>query len=144
MKPSILLRVASGMFAFFAVAHSAAMFAKSRGPAEDLVMHAMRAYHFDVMGSNRTHFDFYRGEGFYLSVLGFLIAVLLWQLASASRTYPAAVRPVLWTLLAASVASSVLNFMFFFIAPLVTSIIATVCIALALFSLSKPAAAQVA
>ena len=137
MKPSILLRIAAGLFAFFAVAHTAAMFAKPRGPAEELVLHGMRAYRFDVMGSSRTHWDFYRGEGWYLSLTGFLIAILLWQLASASRSHPAAVRPVLWTMLAASVVATVLNVVFFFIAPLVTSFGATVCIGLALFGISK-------
>jgi len=137
LKPSILLRVAAGMFAFIAAGHTVGMFAKSRGIKEDLVVRAMQAYEFDVMGSRRTHWDFYRGEGWYVTLACAVFAVVLWQLASMSKANPAGARPLLWTMLVAAVISSALNGVFFFIAPLLSSIIATVCIAVAAASLQQ-------
>jgi hypothetical protein len=46
----------------------------------------------DAMGTPRTVFDFFRGEGFYLSVFALLMTVLCWQVGNLGRHDPASAR----------------------------------------------------
>ena len=131
------MRAATFGYGFLAFAHTAALFAPSSGPDEDRVVGAMQGWTFDAMGSSRTVWDFYMGQGFYLSVFAVLMATLAWMVGELGRTQPAHARRLGLPLLAASVASVGLCVRYFFIAPLATSVIGTVGIAVALWGWRK-------
>lgn len=65
----MLLRVASGLQLMFAVAHAFGhSTVPSRGGEENAVVEKMKAFTFDVMGSTRSHWEFYEGYSIFLVV----------------------------------------------------------------------------
>jgi len=139
VKPSLWLRIASGLFAFFTVGHVYGFnFFPSRGAVEEGLFAAMRAYTFAMQGFTTSHWRSYRGFGHLLTVLLVLMAVLCWLVSRLSKTQPAAARPLIATLLLGSVAITALSWGYFFTPPAVTATLATVTLAAALIA-SRPA-----
>ncbi len=94
----------------------------------------MKSYRFDVMGSERTYWDFYEGFGLTVSVFLLLEAVVLWFLAKLAVKESNRLQPILLAYLVANVAQLVLVVRFFFLPPQVLSAATTLCLALALWS----------
>jgi hypothetical protein len=127
MQPKILLRIAAVAITLFALGHTLGgmIFAESRGPEEEALMAALAAFRFDVMGSMRSHHDFYVGEGWYLSAALVAMIAVCWQLSSSARESPALVSRLSLVLALFFAASAALSAAFFFAAPLVTSLVAS-------------------
>lgn len=120
-------RIAAGLTLFFALAHTGGMLLPMRqGPEENALLDHMRSYRFDIMGANRTYWDFYFGFGLYLTVSLLVLAALSWQVGTLSAMQPAA-RPLGWTLLTGQVAFAALSWIYFFVAPAAVSSLAAVC-----------------
>src|ERR1043166_142387 len=127
MKSAVVLRIASVItFLYFAGHTSGAPWTPSDEPAAVSVIAAMKSISFNVMGSTRTYWDFYFGFGIIISVYMLMQAVVLWQLASLSKTEPLRVRPVIAAFLAAFIANSFLAWRYIFIIPLVLSLLISI------------------
>ena len=137
MKTVILLRIASMLSAVFCAGHAYASLAHLRDPGEAAVFMAMQSYRLKLLWAVRTHWDFYRGFSLLFSVTLLLLAALLWQLSMMARVDPLATRPMVATLLVASLAFTVVGGMYFFFAPAAMSAAISVCLALALTSAKK-------
>jgi len=133
MTPKILLRIAAVAITIFELGHTLGgmIFGKPHGSGEDAVMAVLSAYRFDVMGSTRSHHDFYIGEGWYLSATLAAMIVICWLLSNAAAESPALVRRLSLVVAVFFAISAGLCTTFFFIAPLVTSAIASLACALA-------------
>ena len=107
----------------------------THGPQEDALYKAMAALTFDVMGSTRSHWDFYRGEGWYLSLTKGTFAVLLWSMSNAVSESPALVRRLTGVCTLFFAITVGLCARWFFAAPLVCSIVAMLACAGAWFRL---------
>jgi hypothetical protein len=137
-RARLWLRVTSGLFAFFTFGHTMGMLnTTSRGPAEDALLATMRAVRFPIMGVTRSHWDFYQGFGFTVTILQALMAVLCWQLGSLSATNPAQARPLVLTLLAASAGIAAMSWIYFFAAPAAFATATVLLLALAVWELSS-------
>jgi len=101
------------------------------------VVEAMKSVSFDAMGSKRTYWDFYFGFGVSISIYLFVQAAVLWLIATLAKTQPTSVRPFVVTLLVAYAANVYVTWRYFFVVPLVLSIVMVTCLALALIA-SKP------
>jgi hypothetical protein len=138
VNTTLLLRIASVIALLFAVGHT---MGSPWTPTEELgpasVVEAMKSVSFDVMGSNRSYWEFYFGFGVSISVYMFAQAALLWLLAALAKTQSAAVRPFVVVLLASYAANGLVAWRYFFALPLVLSVIIVVCLSLALVA-SKP------
>jgi hypothetical protein len=86
----------------------------------------MRDVRFDVMGVSRTYLDFYLGFGWQLSVFLLLQAVVLWQLGSIAKTNRAAAQPMLIAIAIASVATTILSWIYIFPIPTYFGIVLTI------------------
>lgn len=130
IKPHVLLRIASIIALLFAAGHTAgAPWTPAKGMAESALVMMMKSLHFDVMGTQRTYFDFYYGFGVSISVYLLAQAIILWQAGGIAKTNPTAARPIMLTMLASYIAVSVITVMYFFAAPIVFS--ALVCVLIA-------------
>ena len=121
MKPQILLRAASALTLAHALLNSFAglLSGTSKNQEEVSLLNAMKALHFDAMGSLRTYWDFYFGFGLFLTVNLLLLSALQWQLASLVKAEPTIARPFVGMLCIAFLAFAALSSLYFFIAPLV-------------------------
>lgn len=128
MTPKRLLRIAAVAILFFDLGHTVGgmIASESHGPEEDALMASLAAYRFDVMGSMRSHHEFYVGEGWYLSATLTAMLVICWLLSSAVEESPALVRRMSLVLAVFFACSAGLCVAFFFVAPLATSVIASV------------------
>jgi hypothetical protein len=137
LKTVILLRVASMLTAVFCAEHAYSSLAQVRDPGEAAVFMAMQSYRLKLLWAVRTHWDFYRGFSLLFGVTLLLLALLLWQLSVMARADPLAIRPMVATLLAASLAFTVVGGVYFFVAPAAMSAAISICLALALTSAKK-------
>ncbi len=138
MKTTPLLRIASVITLLFAVGHSlGAPWTPVNESAPVSVVQAMKSVSFDAMGRSRTFWDFYFGFGVSISIYLIVQAAVLWLLAALAKTQPASVRPFVVVLLAANVVNAYVTWKYFFLLPLVLSIVMVICLALALVA-SKP------
>ena len=137
MKPWIWLRIAAALQALGIVGHTleTASPAPTHGTGEQAVFDAMQSFHFDMMGSSRSIWDFYRGYQFSTTVNFALVVTLMWLLSNLSRSSPRQARPMVIALLAAQIASAVLAWTFFFAAPGIVSGLIALCLAFAVAGL---------
>ena len=127
------LRIAAVLQALGTVGHTTATAsaAPTHGPGERAVFDAMRAFRFDIMGSTRTTWDFYRGYQFSTTVTFLLLVSLLWLLSNLSRGTPEQARPLVLAILVAQSASAILGWTYFFAGPGVIGSAIVLCLAIA-------------
>ncbi len=144
MKASRWLRAAAVLLALFFLGHTAAVVlpAKSSGPREDAALQAMKDFHFDAMGRDRTIWDFWQGFNFFTSVALAILVALTWQLAGLSRSDPARARPFALSLAVGIAAMAWVCWRFFFLAPAGLSTLAAACAVAAWMSLRPAPAAS--
>jgi hypothetical protein len=122
-NPHVALRIASVIGLLFAAGHTAGApwTPANKGVAADGLVMMMKKIHFDVMGTERTYFDFYSGFGVSISVCLLALAIILWQVGDVVKVNPASARPILLTMFVAYIALGVVSAMYIFAAPLVFS-----------------------
>jgi hypothetical protein len=140
MKPKIWLRIAAGLQAVGTVGHNLATLSTqpTHGAREEAVFDAMRGFQFDIMGSTRSTWDFYRGYQFSTTVTFVLTVVLLWLLSNMSSSAPREAKPLVLALLIAQLFNVVIGWEFFFAGPGVVGSLIAICLALAMVGLYRP------
>ena len=119
----LLYRIAAVLIFLFALGHSIGY--PWSDPQWGVDLHAVQSSHFNVLGSNRSYWDFYLGFGLFNSMFMLLAAVLAWQLGNLPA---ASARFMSWMLALCFAAVTALSWMYFFIIPIVFSILITVCL----------------
>ena len=140
MKPKIWLRIAAGLQAFGTLGHNLATLSTkpTHGAPEQAVFDAMRGFQFDIMGSTRSTWDFYRGYQFSTTVNFVLTMVLLWLLSNMSSRAPREARPLVLTLLIAQLFNVAIGWEFFFAGPGIVGSLIAICLTLAMVGLYRP------
>jgi hypothetical protein len=131
---ALFLRIASVLTLLFAAGHIFGGLDSWSPVGETDVLGAMRSFHFDAEGVDRTYLDFYLGFGFVLGTLLVLLAVLLWQLASTANTDPPRARPMTASILAAFIISAVLSWVLILPVAAVSFAVIAACLGLALLT----------
>jgi hypothetical protein len=98
----------------------------------------MRSTHFYILGFIRTYWYFYVGFGLFVSVFLLLAVVLAWQLGSLRPESLSLMRGTAWTFALCFAAITVLSWKYFFIIPIVFSLVITLCLAAAAWLSAKP------
>jgi hypothetical protein len=139
MKPWIWLRIAAVLQALGTVGHNLATLSTkaTHGPLEQAVFDAMRGFQFNIMGSTRSTWDFYRGYQFSTTVTFVLIVVLLWLLSDMSRSAPRETTPLVLAILIAQLFNVVIGWEFFFAGPGVVGGLIALCLAIAVTGLYR-------
>ena len=138
MNATLLLRIASVVALLFALGHSSgAPWTPTEDASAASVVQAMKSVSFDVMGSNRSYWEFYFGFGVSISVYMLAQAAMLWLLATLAKTNPASVRPFVGILLASYAVNGFFAWRYFFVLPVILSVVMVICLGFALFA-SRP------
>ncbi|HYB91510.1 MAG TPA: hypothetical protein VEC38_10730 [Candidatus Binataceae bacterium] len=138
MNPRIWLRVAAVLQALGIVGHTiASSKTTGRGPQEQAVFDAMRAFHFQIMGSSRTYWDFMRGYAHSTTVFFAIMAVLMWQLGNLGRTNAREARPFIIVLFVGQAFLVVLSWTYFFAGPGVVATAIALCLGIASIAVSR-------
>jgi hypothetical protein len=137
MKASVFYRIAAVLLLLFDAGHTAGF--PWSDPEWKVDISGMRSTHFYVMGFSRTYWDFYVGFGLFVSMLLLLAVVLAWQLGRLPPESLALMRGTAWMFALCFVAISVLSWRYFFVIPIVFSIVITLCLIVAAWLSSKQA-----
>jgi hypothetical protein len=134
MTTTLLLRIASGISLLFTIGHSIGGVQEWSPMGDNEVFKAMKAVHFDVMGAQRSYFDFYMGFGWSISIAMLMQTILLWQMASLARTNSGAVRPMIAVIALATLAGGVVAWVFIIPIPAIFSAVLVINLAAAYFT----------
>ena len=126
MKASMFYRIAAVLLLLFDVGHTSGF--PWSDPKWGVDLGSMQLTRFHIMGFSRTYWDFYVGFGLFVSVLLLLAVVLAWQLGGLPPESLARMRGTAWTFALCFAAITVLSWKYFFIIPIVFSIVTTVCL----------------
>jgi hypothetical protein len=117
VTPTLLLRIAAAISLAFTAGHALGGLKKWSPTPDNAVLKAMTDVHFETMGVSRSYLDFYTGFGWSLSVFMLLQSILLWQMASVSRTNVETVRPMIAAFALATLASGAIAWRLIFPIP---------------------------
>jgi hypothetical protein len=137
VKAPILYRISSVLLLLFAAGHTLGFRQTDPEWGVDSLIGSMRSVRFDVQGFSRTYWDFYVGFGLFVSVFLVFAVVLAWQLGGLAPEALARMRGPAWALVICFAAVTILSWRYFFIAPLVSAIVITMCLTAAAWLSAK-------
>ena len=129
MKASVFYRTAAVLLLLFTVGHTAG-FSQPPDPqwGADALVGSMHALHFNVMGFNRSYWDFFTAAGFSVAVFYVFAAILAWQLGGLAPANLARLRITAWAFALAFAAITALSCKYLFLIPIVFSSLITLCL----------------
>jgi len=136
MKASAFYRIAAVLLLLFDAGHTSGF--PWSDPKWGVDLDSMRSTHFYIMGFSRTYWDFYVGFGLFVSVFLLLAVVLAWQLGGLPPESLELMRGTVWAFALCFAAITVLSWKYFFVIPIVSSIVITVCLIDAAWRSGKP------
>lgn len=139
MKASALYRIAAVLLLLFAAGHTLGFSQSDPGWGVDAMLGSMRSIRFDVLGSNRTYWDFFIGAGVCVGVFYLFAAVLAWQLGGLPAATLAPMRGTTWAFALAFAAIAVVSWRYLFLVPIAFSIAITACLAAAAWASGRQA-----
>jgi hypothetical protein len=126
------IRIAQAATSVFALGHSLGMLnTQFRDAHERAAIEGLQSYSFDIMGVSRTHWDFYQGMGWSLSLFLVFCVVVMQMCVRIARQQPALARPLLFVQSALFAVMTAFCALWFFPAPLVMSALAAIALAFA-------------
>jgi hypothetical protein len=102
------------------------------------VISSMQMIHFDVQGFTRTYWDFYVGFGLFVTVFLLFATVLAWQLSRLSKDTLAFMHVTTWGFAICFAFVAILSWRYFFILPIIFSIVIAACLIVAAQLSAKP------
>lgn len=128
MKASLFFRIASVLIVLFAGGHTAGFLQTDPQWGVDATVASMKSVRFAVQGFHRSYYDFFVGFGLFVTVFLVCGAVIAWQLGRPAGPLPASMRVSAWALTFCFGAVAILSWRYFFMAPLVFSLLIFVCL----------------
>ncbi len=128
MQASMFYRIAAVLLLLFAAGHTLGFRQSDPKWGLDAVVGSMRSIHFDVLGFNRTLWDFFVAAGFSVGVFYLFAAILAWQLGGLPAATLALMRGTAWAFALCFVAITVVSCRYLFIVPIAFSIVITLCL----------------
>jgi hypothetical protein len=129
VNPTLLYRIASGVFIVIAASHTYGLLTDKASSPELLgVRRAMNDVHFQLMGANCSYGDWYIGFGLLFTVYSLFAAFLAWHLGGLARKNLQTIGVLAWSFFTAQVANLALSWMYFFPVPVAVSALAALCL----------------
>ena len=126
MRASMFYRIAAVLLLLFDAGHTSGF--PWSDPQWGVDLRSMQSTHFYIMGFSRTYWDFYVGFGLFVSAFLLLAVVLAWQLGGLPPESLARMRGTACAFALCFIAVTVLSWKYFFMIPIVFSIVTTICL----------------
>jgi hypothetical protein len=136
MKASVIYRVVAFLLLLFAIGHTLGFSQTDPQRGADAVA-MMRSVHFDMMGFDRTYWDFYLAAGLSVGLFYLFSAILAWQLGSLQPEALAQMRVTAWTFALTFAALTAVSSIHLFLIPILFSTLITVCLIMAAWVSSR-------
>ena len=137
MKASRLYRIAAILLLLFAVSHTLGFRQSDPIWGVDALLSSLRSIRFDVLGFNRTYWDFFVAAGFSVGVFYLFAALLAWQLGGLPTATLAHMRGTTWAFALSFAVITVVSLRYLFIIPIAFSIAITICLTAAAWTAAK-------
>ena len=138
MKTSLLYRIAAVLLLLFAVGHTLGFRQPDPKWGVDVLLASMRSIHFDVLGFNRSYWDFFVAAGYSVGVFYLFAAILAWQMGGLPAAVLAPMRGTTWAFALCFAAITVVSWRFLFIVPIAFSSMITLCLTAAAWLSTRP------
>ena len=138
MKASLLYRIAAVLLLLFAAGHTLGFRQADPRWGVDVLLASMQSIHFDVLGFNRSYWDFFVAAGYSVGIFYLFAAILAWQLGSLPAAVLALMRVTAWAFALCFAAITVVSWKFLFIVPIVFSSTITLCLTAAAWLSTRP------
>lgn len=137
MKAHWLYRIAAVLLVLFSAGHTLGFRQVDPHWGIDALVAAMKSMHFDAQGFSRSYYDFYAGFGLFVGVFLFFAALVCWQLGAVNAATLRSLAFLSWSLVMCFACVTVLSWKYFFLAPLMFSVVITICLLFAALSAGK-------
>ena len=131
MTASLLYRIAAVLLVLYAGGHTMGFHRVDARWGIDPFVAGLRSTRFTVQGARRTYWGFYIGFGLFVTVLLVFAAALAWQLGALPQAVLGTMPVATWGFALCFVAATVVTWRYFFVAPIVFSVVITACLLLA-------------
>lgn len=131
MRASLLYWIGSVLLLLFAAGHTFGFLQVDPKWGVDSLVQSMKSTHFNVNGSDRTYWDFYVGFGLFVTVLMVLAAIVAWQLGGLPGKTLSGLQLTTWGFVVCFAAVALLSWRYFFIVPVIFSVLIFLCLAAA-------------
>lgn len=131
MAPKILYRAAAVLLVVFAGLHTVGFTQIDPGWGIDALIAQLRQTTFLAQGQTRSYWDFYVGFGISVSIWQVLAGLIAWELGGLPPALLSQLRMVRWGLVVAMAGTAWISWRYFFPAPLIFSVLVTLCLGLA-------------
>jgi hypothetical protein len=130
MTPSLLYRIAAVLLVLYAAGHTMGFRRVDPRWGVESFVNGLRTTMFDVQGARRTYWGFYVGFGLFCTVQLLFAALMAWQLGALPQATLALMRMATWGFALSFLAVTIVTWRYFFVAPIVFSVIITLCLVL--------------
>jgi hypothetical protein len=139
MKPAIFLKISSILLVLHAVGHTIGMASWNKGSTSEqqFVIRVMTDRHFPFMGATRSFADSFNGFGNIATVSLLLMAAMLWIIGSFAAPYLLVAKKLVWALFIALFLQSILEFIYFFPAAAIMTLLAALLTGVSLLRIKK-------
>jgi hypothetical protein len=137
MKASVFYRIAAVLLLLFAAGHTLGFSGSDPKWGVDVLFASMRSIHFDILGFNRSYWDFFLASGYCVGVFYVFAAILAWQMSGLPASALAAMRLTSWAFAVAFAIIAVVSVRYLFIIPIVFSALITLCLTAAAWLSSR-------
>jgi hypothetical protein len=129
MNASVFLKIAAVLILLFGVGHSLGYpwVGDVTEAQQTALMNAIQANTAVTMGFMRSYADFHVGFGWFISIFFLVQAIVVWRLASLLGAQPAMVKFFSGLFAVQYLANLVLDYYFFFWAPIISSALVAAC-----------------
>jgi hypothetical protein len=137
MRASILYRISSVLILLFAIGHTLGFRQTDPSWGVDQTLSVLKRTTFHIQGFDRTYYGFYVGSGYFVTVFMLFTVLVTWELGRLPGATLRQLPWLTWGLALAYAGSLLISLRYFFMAPLIFSVLIFLCLTSAAIAARK-------
>jgi len=137
MRASILYRISSVLILLFAIGHTLGFRKTDPSWGVDQTLSVLKRTTFHIQGFDRTYYGFYAGSGYFVAVFMLFTVLVTWELGRLPAATLRQLPWLTWGLALVYAGSLLISLRYFFMAPLIFSVLILLCLTAAAIAARK-------